>query len=545
MLSRVLPDPDSLSLAQQVAQMVVVRASGHLFDHEIAYPQWEATHSQLRHYLDELGVGGVIFLGGSAAELALKVQMLQGWSPIPLLLAADIEEGVGQRFSGATWFPPPMALGEIAQHNLPRALAYAEQLGRTTALEAASLGLNWILAPVADVNNNPANPVINVRAFGETPELVTALARAFIKGCRSYPVLTTAKHFPGHGDTATDSHLRLPTIDHDLARLEAVELAPFRGLLASGDGRADTVMTAHLRLSALDAQRPATLSPSVLDGLLRRDLGFRGLIVTDALVMGAITDTYGPYEAAVMAVEAGADVLLMPGDVAGCITAVCEAVQIGRLSRDRIRQSVERLWRAKHQVTAQVESGSTCHSWEAPQVATQIQQLAQPAAQALVQDILHHSSRRGEAGFKPAAQGQNVVFVEDCLSCPQLSRTAPAVVAPQGWGYGLQLVDRRRPLPALTGLPTLVQLFIRGNPFRSGQGLLAMAQTYVQSLMAAGELQAVILYGSHYGLEQLQLPASLPWVFSYGQMPAAQAQALSLLLGNGLASGALDSSFTD
>ncbi|MEO1069327.1 MAG: glycoside hydrolase family 3 N-terminal domain-containing protein, partial [Cyanobacteria bacterium J06638_6] len=235
-----LPAPDSLSLARQVAQMVVVRASGHLFDHEIRYPTWEADSATLNRYIEELGVGGVILLGGSAAEVGLKTQALQAQASIPLLIAADIEEGVGQRFSGATWFPPPMALSAVATGNLEQAVIYAEAFGATTAAEALAIGINWVLAPVVDINNNPDNPVINVRAFGDELTQVKALTQAFIRGAQTQPVLTTAKHFPGHGDTATDSHLKLPVLPHSRARLKALELMPFDQAIAAG---IDAIMT--------------------------------------------------------------------------------------------------------------------------------------------------------------------------------------------------------------------------------------------------------------------------------------------------------------
>ncbi|MDY7021478.1 MAG: glycoside hydrolase family 3 N-terminal domain-containing protein, partial [Cyanobacteriota bacterium] len=190
----------NLSLAEQVAQMVVVRASGYLFDHQIRYPVWEPPAEKLQYWLQDLGVGGVLLVDGSAVEVAVRTQQLQAWAKYPLLLAADIEEGVGQRFAGATWFPPPMTMGSMADTQLQKAVEAAKQMGRITASEAQAIGLNWILAPVVDVNNNPDNPVINVRAFGETAATVGQLASAFIQGCQDYPVLTTAKHFPGHGD---------------------------------------------------------------------------------------------------------------------------------------------------------------------------------------------------------------------------------------------------------------------------------------------------------------------------------------------------------
>jgi beta-glucosidase len=225
------PDLNNLSLAQQVAQMLVVRASSHLFDHQIQYPEFgECDRATLKHWIGDLGVGGVIFWGGNAGELTLRIQQLQAWATYPLLIAADIEEGVGQRFTGGTWFPPPMALNAIAQTDLPKAIEYARQMGAITAQEALAVGINWILAPVVDVNNNPANPVINIRSFGETPEIVSQLATAYIHGAAAYPVLTCAKHFPGHGDTGVDSHWELPVIPHDRARLDSIELPPFRAL---------------------------------------------------------------------------------------------------------------------------------------------------------------------------------------------------------------------------------------------------------------------------------------------------------------------------
>ncbi|HEY9646832.1 MAG TPA: glycoside hydrolase family 3 N-terminal domain-containing protein, partial [Chroococcidiopsis sp.] len=252
-----LPDWTDLPLPAQVAQLVVVRASGYLFDHQIQYPQWEPPAATLRHWIEDLGVGGVILLGASAVELGVRSQQLQGWASIPLLLCADIEEGVGQRFAGATWFPPPLALGAIAQRDMQQAVAYAEQMGAAIAQEALAIGLNWLLAPVADVNNNPANPVINVRAFGETAAAVSQLTTAFIRGAHRHRVLTTAKHFPGHGDTAIDSHLELPVIPHGRERLATTEFPPFAAAIAAG---VDAVMTAHLQIPALDATYPATLS---------------------------------------------------------------------------------------------------------------------------------------------------------------------------------------------------------------------------------------------------------------------------------------------
>lgn len=525
--------PADRSLADQVAQMVIVRASGHLFDHQIEYPAWEPSAQQLQRWL-QLGVGGVILLGGTAAEVGLRTQQLQDWAKFPLLIAADIEEGVGQRFVGAVWFPPPMAIGAIAQTNLSSALDYAEQMGATTAQEALAIGINWILAPVVDVNNNPANPVINVRAWGETPERVSQLTTAFIRGAQQYPVLTTAKHFPGHGDTAVDSHLTLPLLEHDAARLSQIELPPFQAAIAAG---VDAVMTAHVQLKAWDA-RPATLSRPILTGLLRQSLQFEGLIVTDALVMGAITQQFGANEAAVLAVEAGADVLMMPLNPEGAIQAICDAVEQGRIPLSQIQTSVARIWQAKQKVQPELPAGGIAHDWEiCPPSPIQLNQLAQPATldtvEAILQDSLVLYQPLVSAAKPGTATQRNLILLDDLLNCAFLNRQAPAITLPAELGYTLQIVDGNQPEPNWNPTcPTLLQLFIRGNPFRNSAALLKSAQTCLAQLVCQQQLQAVVIYGSPYALEQLKplLSSEIPYVFSYGQFAAAQKVALHALL---------------
>lgn len=542
-----LPNWESFSLPELVAQMVVVRASGYLFDHQIQYPAWEPSAQQLQHYVQNLGVGGVILLGGSAGELALRTQQLQSWTQIPLLIAADIEEGVGQRFGGATWFPPPMAIGAVSQKNLDKAQFYAEQMGAITAREAMAIGINWVLAPIVDVNNNPLNPVINVRAFGETPEIVSHLASAFIRGAQPYPVLTTAKHFPGHGDTAVDSHIDLPVLSHTPPRLAQVELPPFKEAIASG---VDAVMSAHLLIPAWDEHLPATLSKLVLTNLLRDCLHFQGLIVTDALIMGAIANRYGANQAPVMAVEAGADILLMPVSPEGAIQAVCDAVLSGRLSRERIQSSVERIWKAKQKVIQAPVSPGELNSPSSPEADTPnsdkppilLHQLAEPTALYMVAHILQDSQKFGGSlplSLEPqdSQKLRNLIVVDDILGCDFLNRNTPAVTLPRKLGYELQLIDRHTPRAAaeethpLATQPTLLQLFIRGNPFRGSAGLTPVAEALFQKLLITNELQALVIYGSPYVLQQFlpDLPRNTPYVFSYGQIPQAQAIALEVL----------------
>ena len=540
---------DNLSLPELVAQMFVVRASGYLFDHQIRYRAWEPTADKLRYYLEKLGVGGVILVGGSAAELAVRSHQLQNAAKFPLLLAADIEEGVGQRFAGATWFGPPMAIAEIALHDPEAADRYAQQMGAVTAIEARAIGLNWILAPVVDVNNNPDNPVINVRAFGETPEIVGNLASAFIRGALEHPVLTTAKHFPGHGDTAVDSHLELPVLPHSPDRLAAVELPPFVQAIAAG---VDAVMSAHLLIPAWDDEFPATLSRKILIGKLRQELGFDGLIVTDALVMGAIANKYGANEAAVLAAEAGADVLLMPLDPEGAILAVCEAVTQGRIHISQIKESVKRIWKAKSKVGLSIEQTATNPKFEPPQPAlskgvscSDLILLATTEARATAADILRDSLKFGgklPLVAKKSPQNQllrNLIVVDDVLGCEFLGKHTPAIAIPEQFGYKLQLIDDRTGAVSDNSSAehfsgTLLQIFIRGNCFRGSAGLTQAAKDWFNNLLSTQELQAVVIYGSPYVLEQFlpHLPPSIPYVFCFGQMPAAQSLALELLFGS-------------
>jgi beta-glucosidase len=542
------PDLNNLTLAQQVAQMVVVRASSHLFDHQIQYPEFgECDRATLKHWISDLGVGGVIFWGGNGGELTLRIQQLQAWATYPLLIAADIEEGVGQRFTGGTWFAPPMALNAIAQTDLPKAIEYARKMGAITAQEALAVGINWILAPVVDVNNNPANPVINIRSFGETPEIVSKLATAYIQGAAEYRVLTCAKHFPGHGDTGVDSHWALPVIPHDRARLDSIEYPPFRAAIKAG---VDSVMSAHLVITALDPELPATLSPKILTEELRHNLGFEGLISTDALVMGAIADRYGVDDAPVMAVAAGSDIILMPVDPTIAIQAVCQAVESGLISAERIKASVGRIWRAKQKLFQEWDAVTLTQSPVNSHPAT-LTTLAEPKSMAVAAGMLQDSIvTQGNLPLKPAAflfggsprikkrqdtAGKNIIALEEILDTTFLSRSTPAVTIPTKLGYQLQLINRHS--PAITIAPAesvILQLFIRTSPFSGGLGITSVAKRLLKQLLANQQLQGLVIYGSPYLLADFAplLPPEIPVVFCYGQMAAAQSIALSKLFGS-------------
>jgi beta-N-acetylhexosaminidase len=286
------------------------------------------------------GTSGSRLVKGDALAIATLLNRLQRASALPLLFSADFEGGAGYIVDGATRLPRAMALGAT------RDAALAERAGRLGASEGRALGIHVDLYPVVDVNVNPQNPVINVRSFGEDPELVARMASACLRGIHQGGMLATAKHFPGHGDTATDTHLDLAVVNHPRSRLDAVELVPFRAAIAAG---VDAVMSSHIRLPALDATPglPATLSRPILTGLLRQELGFGGLILTDSLSMHAISQNFAPDEAAALAVAAGADVVLDPPDPEAALRGIKAAVERGTIPEDALDRAVERVLRAK------------------------------------------------------------------------------------------------------------------------------------------------------------------------------------------------------
>ena len=337
-----------MTLREQAEQMVWPWLLGDYVAADA--PEWKKLEADVR----QEHVGGVIMSVGSPLEIAAKLNALQAMSDLPLLVSADLETGAGFRvrggyflpngiyLGGATVFPPQMALGATGD------TALAAEQGTITAIEGRALGIQVSFAPVLDVNNNPANPVINTRSFGEDPAAVARMGTAFIHAVQSHGMIATGKHFPGHGDTDVNSHLALPVVNVSRARLDSVELVPFRAAIGAGVG---AIMTFHGAMPALDSSGvPGTLSPKVLTGLLRHDLGFQGLVVTDAMDMRGVLDLFGAPEAMKRAVAAGADVLLMPASIPGAVDAIVAGVQEGRYDASRIERSARHILELKHRL---------------------------------------------------------------------------------------------------------------------------------------------------------------------------------------------------
>ncbi|MDQ1729423.1 MAG: beta-N-acetylhexosaminidase [Pyrinomonadaceae bacterium] len=349
-----------MSLDEKIGQLICVGINATFLNQD------SAAFKALRHQVEDNHIGGIVLFRGPVYESVMLVNRMQSLARYPLLISADLEAGAGMRFDDTVNLPWNMAVGATGNPD------YARRQGVLTAHEARALGVQQVYAPVADVNNNPANPVINVRSYGEDPAAVGRFVGAFIEGAQSNGVIATAKHFPGHGDTATDSHRGLPEIDVTRERLNAIEFVPFRAAVNAGVG---SVMTGHIGMPLVDptavtplprdvklkpsdteegaelvvekGTMPTTLSP-IMNGILRRDLGFSGLIVTDALSMSGLTLYFTQEEASVRALEAGADLLLKPADPDAAFRGVREAVAKGRLSEQRIAESARRVLAAKY-----------------------------------------------------------------------------------------------------------------------------------------------------------------------------------------------------
>jgi beta-N-acetylhexosaminidase len=335
-----------LSLEEKVGQLFMIRLRVEFLNGQ------SSDYYQLRYNIRKYHIGSLAMTvpaegrqlpGNRRYETVALLNQLQAEAELPLLIAGDFERGVlPARLFGTTVFPHAMAFGAAGK------LAYAAEFGRITAQESRALGVHWNLFPVADVNSNPANPIIGTRAFGEDPELVGALVAAYIRGARANGMMTTAKHFPGHGNTAIDSHLAIARVDDDAEQLREVDLPPFRKAIDAG---VDAVMTAHVRVPILDPDPSsiATTSPAIVTGLLKNQLGFKGIVLTDALDMAGLSSRYrrNPGRAAVDAFKAGNDVLTIPTDLDASYRAMLEAVRSHEISQERLDASVFKILKAK------------------------------------------------------------------------------------------------------------------------------------------------------------------------------------------------------
>ena len=529
-----------MTLREKAAQIVWPSVLGDYASGDS--PQWR----RLTEYIQQEKVGGFTISVGSPTEVAAKLNALQSMSKVPLLFGADLEAGAGFRarggyfvpnaidLGGAIVFPPEMAVGATRDTTL------AYEQGRLTALEGRALGIHIAYAPVLDVNNNPDNPVINTRSYGEDPDLAARMGVAFIHGLQDHGMIATGKHFPGHGDTGVNSHLALPVVTVSRSRLDTVELVPFRAAVNGGVG---AIMSFHGAMPALDSSNvPGTLSPKVLTGLLRGEMGFRGIIISDAMDMRGVLDQFGASEAVKRAISAGIDVLIQPLDVTQTIDAVVAGVSEGRYTEARLDSSVRRVLETKRRLGL---------------AQNKLVDLA--ALRFLVGDSSNAQIARRVAE-------KSITLVKDSLrQVPLGSDTALRVLS--------ITLARRADLPAgnafnaelRTGLPKLRTEFVATEDAalnyprlitaadsadvtivssyvgQSWDAITASAPqaftNFVQTLVQRGRKPIVVAFGNPYLLQQV------PWVSAYlvawGGFPVSQTAAARALVGTLAISGHL------
>ncbi len=526
-----------MTLEQKLGQLVMVHYYGGF-----THTESEAYRELLRR-VEEQHVGGIVVAtrpGAMGTELsqvyptAMLTNQLQRRARIPLLVAADFERGTAMRIAEGTSFP--YAMGVAAAGNPQDAY----EMARITALEARAVGVHWNFAPVADVNVNAQNPIINTRAFGEDPQRVAEFVAAFIRGSEENGVLSTAKHFPGHGDTNEDSHLGLPNIPGDRARLDRVELVPFRAAIAAG---VSSIMTAHLAVPALEPEKdlPATMSRRILTSLLRGELGFEGLIVTDALSMAGVTALYSPGEAAVRSMEAGADVLLVPPVPDAALLALRRAVEQGRLSEARIDSSVRRI------LTAKARLG--LHRQREVDLEKLNEVFGRPEFRATAQDIADRGITllRDQQKLLPldATRPLRVLLVAiagdpDPLPGSRLEQeirwrvdSLQVVRADTRWVS----VENVKLPPAASYDVAVAALFVRLADRKGHVSLPHEQVAFVNQLLATGKPVVVAAFGSPYVIERF--PDAKTWVAAFSTHGIAQAAVGRALFGQVAIAGKL------
>jgi len=529
----------SLTLREKAAQIVWPSVFGDYVSGDS--PQWR----KLSEYVERDKVGGFTISVGSPTEVAAKLNGLQSMSKIPLLFGADLEAGAGFRarggyfvpnaidLGGAIIFPPEMAVGATRDTTL------AYEQGRLTAIEGRALGIHIAYAPVLDVNNNPDNPVINTRSFGEDPALDARLGVAFIHGLQDHGMIATGKHFPGHGDTGVNSHLALPIVTVSRSRLDTVELVPFRAAVNGGVG---AIMSFHGAMPALDSSNvPGTLSSKVITGLLRGEMGFRGIIISDAMDMRGVLDKYGADEATKRAISAGIDVLIQPLDVSQTISAVVAGVTEGRYTEARLDSSVRRVLETKRRLglaQSKLVDLNALRFLVGDSSNTQIARTVAERSITLVKDSLRQVPIAAKNArvlsitlARRADLGAGNAFNAELLGALPNLRTE-----------FMATEDAPLNFPRLIAAADSADITIVGSYV--GQNWDAVTASapqafanFVQALVQRGRKPIVVAFGSPYLLQQL------PWVSAYlvawGGFPVSQVAAARALLGESAISGHL------
>ena len=524
-----------MTLREKIGQMLMVAIFGEFTC------SGSAEYLETMRQVDENRVGGVmVHTAPSPRGLKLSqvyptvalLNEMQRRSKVPLLVSADFEGGTAMRLTEGTAFPRQMAIAATGD------LSTAYAVGKATAIEARAAGVHWVFAPDADVNNNPQNPIINIRSFGEDPQEVARYVSEYVRGIQEHGAIATAKHFPGHGNVSIDSHLALASVPGTHAELEAMELVPFRAAIAAGVG---SVMPGHLQVNALDdtPSTPATLSRKILTGLLRDEMKFRGLIVTDAMNMGGVAHLYAPGEAAVRAVEAGEDVLLLPPAPEAAITAIEDAIKCGRLTEKRIDESVTRILTAKARLGLHrertVELAGLNRTFAMPSTAAEAQSIADRGVTLL----------RDEDHALPidAAKQQRVLLVSlaadrdaypgDVLEA-ELRKQVDSLTALRADAVFSPISNLQIP-PTSSYDVAIAALFVRVMDGKGNVGIPEDQQKFVGQLIANGKPAVIAAFGNPYLIGAF--PNAKTWVSEFSTNSVAQRAVANALLGKSAIGG--------
>ena len=530
----------TLTLREKAAQMVWPTVLGDYTPGDS--PQWQ----RLTQYIRKDKVGGFTISVGSPTEVASKLNAMQEMSSIPLVFGADLEAGAGFRarggyflpnaidLGGAVVFPPEMAIGATGD----TVLAYEQ--GRLTALEGRALGIHIAYAPVLDVNNNPSNPVINTRSYGEDPALAARLGAAFIRGLQANGMIATGKHFPGHGDTGVNSHLALPVVTVSRNRLDSVELVPFRAAVSSGVG---AMMSFHGAMPALDSSGvPGTLSQKVMTDLLRNELRFTGIIISDAMDMVGVLNQYGAVEAVKRAVAAGVDILIQPLDVTQTIDAVVAGVAEGRYTEARLDESVRRILKAKQDVglnrgklvsldSVRYVVGDSSHTAMARRIGERSITLVKDSLNQVPLAATGNSRVLSVTVGRRTDLGAGVAFNGELRSAVKNLRTE--FLAAENPAADYARIERA----ADSADVTIVSSYVGQNWDAVSASAPQAFASFVQRLMSKGKRPIVVSFGNPYLLQQVSSVGT--YVVAWGGFPPSQIAAARALIGTQAISGKL------
>jgi beta-N-acetylhexosaminidase len=511
----------AMTLREKIGQMINVRLMGDFTNFQ------SERFLDYRREIEQNKIGGFTVYRGDANTIAGITNELQRISEIPLFFAADYERGLRMNVRNGTPFTTNMGVGAAGD------VEAAYRQGRIICEEMRAIGVNWLFAPVVDINNNPDNPVINVRSYGENPQKVGEFGSALARGVKEANCIATLKHFPGHGDTATDSHIGLSVVPIDRARLDSVELVPFKMAIQSG---VDSVMTAHVALPQITGDEiPATLSTKISNDILRKDLKFDGIISTDAMEMGAIIKNYSEEKSVVMAVQAGADVILLPLNSTTAINAVEAAVRRGEITEERINESVRRLLRAKYRLgltgNAQVDLTKVNQLVENPENVREANRIAEKSI-----TLLRNANEMLPLSVEKANRTLFVVVaadddpIEGAAFMPEVQRRAQnAKIVRLDYRNGRE--DFEKAAAEARGFDSIVlAVFVKRA---AGKGTVALPEnltSFVQQTVAMKDKNvAVIAFGSPYLIRQF--PDARVYAVTYAIEEIGQNAAVRTLFG--------------